>query len=74
MSDISIQKGYPLISESIQPLTFVHFFIKIGMEILEKGAKVDMETKGDAIQLLQIWKKGLRETYSLINSESCAFI
>ena len=35
------------------------------MEILEKGAKVDMETKGDAIQLLQIWKKGLREIYSL---------
>lgn len=74
MSDISIQKGYPLISESIQPLTFIHFFYKIGMEIFENIAKVDMETKGDTIKLLQVWKKGLREIYSLINSENGTFL
>lgn len=67
LKNIKVQKGYPTIPEKIENLVFIHYLYKIGREFLEKFSKKDIEVKGNQLELLELWKEGLRDVYSLVN-------
>lgn len=49
-----------MIPRSIENLVFVHYFYKIGRAFLEKYVQRDIEVKGSQVELLKLWKDGLK--------------
>lgn len=69
-----MQEGDSLVPPSIENLTFLHFFCRTSKEILDIYTKRDVEVKSDQIEMLEVWKKGLRQIYELMKEVNCTLL